>query len=281
MFKSEPICVLTAGPTIDGRDIPQKVIDDIAETYDPKRYTARINDDHNEWSWKGGSVLSAEARGSELWVEVKPNSHLLRNIENGQLLHTSCEYVEDFAKTGKAYLTGLAFTDEPASLGTTQVHLSAKQQADSKQLVSSGQMLNLEQFSSPSRESDEQSWFIRQLSKLLKSAPDAIDEQLSKKEESEEMSKETEELLKQSVEQNKELNSNLGKLIEKLSVTSESTVVEEESTETEESKQVTELKGQVENLSSQITDLTEKFSKLTDESGRQLAGEDGAEEQYL
>lgn len=277
MFKSEPICVLTAGPTIDGRDIPQKVIDDIAETYDPKRYTARINDDHNEWSWKGGSVLSAEARGSELWVEVKPNSHLLRNIENGQLLHTSCEYIEDFAKTGKAYLTGLAFTDEPASLGTTQVHLSAKQQDDAKQLVSSGQMLNLEQFSSHSKESDEQNWLIRQLSRLLKSAPDAIDEQLSKQEESEEMNKETEELLKQSVEQNQELNSNLGKLIEKLSVQNEPEAEEEP----EENTQVTEIKGQVETLSSQISDLTEKFSKLTDEDGRKLAGEDGDEEPYL
>lgn len=47
MFKSEPICILKAGPTIDGRDIPQKVIDDIAETYDPKKYTARINDNHS------------------------------------------------------------------------------------------------------------------------------------------------------------------------------------------------------------------------------------------
>ncbi|MGL6026808.1 MAG: GPO family capsid scaffolding protein, partial [Vibrio sp.] len=97
MFKSEPICILKAGPTIDGRNIPQKVIDDIAETYDPKHYTARINDDHCVWSAKGGSVLSVEKRGDELWAEIKPNSHLLRNIENGQLLHTSCEYIENFA----------------------------------------------------------------------------------------------------------------------------------------------------------------------------------------
>lgn len=39
-------------------------------------------------------------------------------------LHTACEYKEEFAGSGKAYLTGLALTDSPASLGTTQIHLS-------------------------------------------------------------------------------------------------------------------------------------------------------------
>ncbi len=33
MFQSEPICILKAGPTIDGRHTDQQVIDDIADTY--------------------------------------------------------------------------------------------------------------------------------------------------------------------------------------------------------------------------------------------------------
>ena len=276
MFKSEPICILTAGATIDGREISQGIIDDIAETYDPKRYTARINDDHSEWSWKGGSVLSVEKRANELWGVIKPNSHLLRNIENGQLLHTSCEFYEDFAKTGKAYLTGLAFTDEPASLGTTQVHLSAKEASDKKVLVSTGHTLNIEQLSS--QRSDDES-LLRKLFNLLKSAPEAQEEQLSKQEESEEMSKETEELLKQSIEQNKELNSNLGALIEKLSVKEKPE--EQEQPEAQENTEVTELKGQVTELSSQLTELTEKFSKITDEEERKLAGQDGEDDTYL
>ncbi|OEE30731.1 phage capsid protein [Vibrio genomosp. F10 str. ZF-129] len=285
MFKSEPICILKAGPTIDGRDTPQKVIDDIAETYDPLKYTARINEDHSDWSWKGGSVLSVEKRDDELWAEIKPNSFLLRNIENGQLLHTSCEYLEDFANTGKAYLTGLAFTDKPASLGTTQVHLSAQRSEEKAIHVSTGLTLNETEQLSKKGESTQERSLLTKLYNLLKLAPGEQEEQLSKQEESETMSKETEELLKQSVEQNKELNSNLSLLITKLSKNGDSNEGEEGQTdETEGSKEVTELKGQVETLSTQVGELSgqlEKFSKLTDEEQRQLAGEGGEADTYL
>ncbi|MCW4444002.1 GPO family capsid scaffolding protein [Vibrio splendidus] len=279
MFKSEPICILTAGPTIDGRDITQKIIDDIADTYDPHKYAARINDDHSSWSWKGGTVLSVEKRGAELWAEIKPNSHLLRNIENGQLLHTSCEFYEDFASTGRAYLTGLAFTDEPASLGTTQVHLSAK--AEEKVLVSSGQTLNVQKYSNSNGSDDES--LLRKFLNMLKSTPDATKEQLSNQEESEDMSKELEDLLKQSIEQGKHNQQQLSQLnekVEKLNVNGE----EETPPEDDGNKEVTELKGQVETLSStvgELKDSIEKLSKLTDEDERQLAGQDGEEEPYL
>lgn len=275
MFKSEPICILKAGPTIDGRDIPQKVIDDIAETYDPKKYTARINDNHSEWSWKGGSVLSVEKRDDELWAEIKPNSYLLRNIESGQLLHTSCEYREDFANTGKAYLTGLAFTDNPASLGTTQVHLSAQRGEEKLQLVSTGQTINYSEKQPQKDSSAAEQSLLKKILNLLTSAPDGDKEQLSKKEESEEMSKETEELLKQSVEQNQKLNEQLGTLIEKLSVQGEPETKEEPTPE------VNSLEEKVENLSAQLGELTNKLSSITDDSERNLAGQDAEDEQYL
>ncbi|WP_390234995.1 GPO family capsid scaffolding protein [Vibrio sp. F74] len=72
-----------------------------------------------------GSVASLEKQGNKLYAVLKPNSKLLRTVEQGQLLHAACEYIEEFAGTGKAYLTGLALTDNPSSLGTTQIHLSA------------------------------------------------------------------------------------------------------------------------------------------------------------
>lgn len=282
MFKSEPICILKAGPTIDGRDIPQKVIDDIAETYDPKKYTARINEDHSEWSWKGGSVLSVEKRDDELWAEIKPNSFLLRNIENGQLLHTSCEYLEDFANTGKAYLTGLAFTDKPASLGTTQVHLSAQPSEKDAVQVSTGQVLNhIEKFSQDSETQSERSLLTKFLN-LLKSTPNGHEEQLSNLEEPEEMSKKTEELLEKSIEQNQQLSGQIGQLITCLSAQSKQDG--EEETPPEESGEVTELKGQVETLSTQVGELTEQLqtlSKQTDEHDRKPAGSDGEETPYL
>ncbi|MCG9790688.1 GPO family capsid scaffolding protein [Vibrio mediterranei] len=285
MFKSEPICILKAGPTIDGRDIPQKVIDDIAETYDPKKYTARINEDHSEWSWKGGSVLSVEKRDDELWAEIKPNSFLLRNIENGQLLHTSCEYLEDFANTGKAYLTGLAFTDKPASLGTTQVHLSAQPSEKDAVQVSTGQVLNYTEKLSKDSETQSDRSLLTKLFNLLKNTPDGHEEQLSNQEESEEMSKKTEELLEQSLEQNKEINSQLGQLVTQLSAQSKHTETPEKGeVNQEENKEVTELKGQVTKLSGQVEKLSgqlEKLSKLTDEDERNPAGSGGEEDVYL
>ena len=275
MFHSEPICILTAGKTADKRDIEQQVIDDIAETYDPKYYTARINEDHSKWSWKGGSVLSAEKRGDELWAVIKPNSHLLRNIENGQLLHTSCEFERDFAGSGKAYLTGLAFTDEPASLGTTQVHLSKNSKDSNREYVSTGHTLNAEHFSQQNEDNDDS--LFQKFKGWLKREDHT--EQLSTHED-DEMSKETEELLKQSIEQNQQLNNNVSQLVEQLS---KQTPPEEpeEPKKPEANQEVTELKGQVEQLSSQVSELTEKFNKTTDEGERKLAGQDGEDEVYL
>jgi hypothetical protein len=127
MFKTEFICILTAGHTVDGREVSQQTLNEIAETYDPEKYNARINVNHSLYSSKLGSVLAVKVDGAKLLAQLKPNDLFLYLIQQGQYLHTSCEIVGDFAKTGKAYLTGLAVTDEPASLGTTELHLSAQQ----------------------------------------------------------------------------------------------------------------------------------------------------------
>ncbi len=156
MFQSEPICILQAGTTVDGRVIEQKLIDEIAETYSTDVYTARINEEHYDWSYKFGSVQSLEKREDKLFAVIKPNSMLLRAVEQGQLLHTSCEYIEKFSDTEKAYLTGLALTDKPASLGTTQIHLSGKD--EDKIYVNTNFPIKPEQFSLQSTE-DETSMF--------------------------------------------------------------------------------------------------------------------------
>lgn len=282
MFKSEPICILKVGNTVDGREVLQQDVDDIAETYNPKRYNARINEDHSKYSVKLGSVLSVDKRtaedGDEIWSVLKPNSFLLRNIEMGQLLHTSCEYRRNFAKSGKAYLTGLAFTDEPASLGTTEVSLSANSNDETVIVACTGQVINSDNFSVQSEES-----LLTKLSSLLKRSPHN-DEQLSQQQEDDDMSKALEELLKQSIEQGKENQQQLSQLseqVEKLNINGQP---QEQEPEAEEGAEVTELKGQVETLSSQVESLTgqiEKLSKLTDEDQRQLAGEGADDNTYL
>ncbi len=280
MFKSEPICILKAGPTVDGRNVPQQVIDDIADTYDPKKYNALINEEHFQWSWKYGSVLSAEKRDDELWAVIKPNSMLLRTVENGQLLHTSVEYQEDFGKTGKAYLTGLALTDNPASLGTTQIQLSNK--SEDKTYVSTGQTVNLSSLSGQDSEQSEQGLF-KQFKRWLKGENSS--EQLSNQEESEEMSKKTEELLEQSIEQNKELSNQLGQLVTCLSAQNKKDDDEEETPpEGDDNTEVTKLNSKIEKLETTIgtmSETLEKLSKLTDEDERKPAGSDGEDEPYL
>ena len=122
--------VATSGPTVDGREIKEQWVKDMAETYDPAEYTANIFQDH--WSWYGNygrvTAVKAEKDGKGrlcLFAQVEANKLLLKLNEAGQKLFTSIRVIEDFAKTGKAYLMHLAITDEPASLGTEQLSFSA------------------------------------------------------------------------------------------------------------------------------------------------------------
>lgn len=124
--------VATAGPTIDGRIIEEQWIFDIVETYDLEEYTANIFQDH--WSWLGnhGQVLEVKKEKDKkkrwcLFARVKPNRLLLDLNKAGQKLFTSIRVEPDFAKTGKAYLSHLAITDTPASLGTSQLEFSQEE----------------------------------------------------------------------------------------------------------------------------------------------------------
>jgi len=128
MLKTDPICILTSGHTIDGREVSAKVVQELADTYNPDTYNAIINEEHRQYGTKLGTVISLEARDfgeqKKLFAVLKPNDFFLYLNQQGQKLHTSVEIVLNFAKTGKAYLTGLALTDSPASLGTTELKLS-------------------------------------------------------------------------------------------------------------------------------------------------------------
>jgi hypothetical protein len=279
MFQSEPICILTAGPTIDGRHTEQQVIDDIAETYSPELYTARINEDHWQWGEKLGSVLSVEKRENQLWAVLKPNSRLLSTVERGQLLHTSCEYEPNFAGTGKAYLSGLALTDEPASLGTTQIHLSTKNKDKDKEKISlsSGATIGMEVLSGkPPMIQEERTLLSRLVSLLSGNQPLSLSKKEDDEEEETDMSKELEELLTKNTEQNEAVATALSSLaasVEKLSVKDTSAVTTTDNEEVPAGD--AELSAKVEALSTQMSELTTKLSAMTDEQQRELAGGGG------
>lgn len=125
--------VATSGTTADGREILPQELRDIAETYKPSKYTAVIWCDHERWSGSHGTVFAVrlveegedlEAGQIALEAQLKPNDRLLQLNDQGQKLFSSIEITPNFAGSGKAYLTGLGVTDEPASLGTQELYFS-------------------------------------------------------------------------------------------------------------------------------------------------------------
>ena len=137
--KSKWVVVATEGATTDGRTIQRNWIEEMAESYDPKNtYGARINLDHIKFSVYlpelanahcFGDVLAVKAEEREdgklqLLAELQPTDALIALNKDGQKVYTSVEIDTNFADTGKAYLVGLAVTDNPASLGTEMLSFS-------------------------------------------------------------------------------------------------------------------------------------------------------------
>jgi polyhydroxyalkanoate synthesis regulator protein len=123
-----------SGPTSDGRVVDPSWIDEMAETYDPeKTFKALIWPDHMRYM-NYGSVEALKATTGvdgrrELWAVLAPNMSYQADNKFDRRLFTSMEITFDFAKSGKAYLTGLGATDEPASLGTSEIKFNKHAEA--------------------------------------------------------------------------------------------------------------------------------------------------------
>jgi hypothetical protein len=130
-----PFLVLaTAGATVDDREIQEQWLIDIADTYNQQKYTAQINVDHIDWWGNYGQVvevrLGKDSEGNTVLEGVlNPNHYLIELNKDGQKLFMSVEITPNFQGQGKAYLTGLAVTDRPASTGTAKLIFS-KQNSD-------------------------------------------------------------------------------------------------------------------------------------------------------
>lgn len=133
-----------SGDTVDGRTISERELREMAESYDPDVYGARINLEHitfiiPDFISGYGDVVELKA---EPWKKDPSKTALLARLnitpelqrlwDSGQKIYTSMEITPDFADTKKAYLTGLAITDKPASLGTTANYTAAKHRAGEK-----------------------------------------------------------------------------------------------------------------------------------------------------
>lgn len=123
-----------SGKTVDGRTIDAEALRQAAKNYDPKLYKALIWPEHSRWFNMGG-VQSVKAEdneegGVDLFAILQPNDEYLYAVKNGQKLFTSMELLPDFRATGEFYLTGLAATDNPASVATEQMHFSTAERLE-------------------------------------------------------------------------------------------------------------------------------------------------------
>ncbi|RDH41206.1 GPO family capsid scaffolding protein [Zooshikella ganghwensis] len=63
-----------------------------------------------------------------LYAKIRPNKQLYALNQEQQKLFFSGEILPNFTNTDKPYLLGLAITDQPASVGTSQLHFSSRRQ---------------------------------------------------------------------------------------------------------------------------------------------------------
>lgn len=128
--------VATEGATTDGREIQRSWIEQMAKNFNREKYGARVWLEH----YRGvlpdssfaalGDVIAVEARQVEdgklaLFAQIEALPALMAMNKAKQKIYTSIEVDPNFAKTGEAYLTGLAVTDSPASLGTEVLKFAA------------------------------------------------------------------------------------------------------------------------------------------------------------
>ena len=150
MSKSKFFRVATEGATTDGRNIDRATIEQIAATYNPKTYGARIWLEHirgilPDSQFKAyGDVIAVKAEEVDtdsgkklaLFAQIEPTPELVAINKAKQKLYTSLEIQPDFADTAQPYLVGLGVTDSPASLGTDALKFSANRKQQSSNLFS-------------------------------------------------------------------------------------------------------------------------------------------------
>lgn len=131
--------VFTEGATTDGRVIERSWIEQIAKNFSPAKFGARVWMEHIRGTLPDspfkayGDVTAVKAEEVEvdgkkklaLFAEIDATDELVAMNKKRQKVYTSCEIDPNFAKTGEAYLVGLAVTDSPASLGTEMLAFAA------------------------------------------------------------------------------------------------------------------------------------------------------------
>lgn len=138
-MKTKPFLLATAGSTVDGREISESDIDQMASSYDPKTYGARVNIEHIRGIsgqapfFAYGDVESVSVGETEVnfngriekrkalfgVLDVTDNAKALN--EASQKVYPSIEIIPNFGGKGFSYLGGVALTDSPAAIATERL----------------------------------------------------------------------------------------------------------------------------------------------------------------
>lgn len=181
-IKTKPFLLATAGTTVDGRTIDEKQIKEMASSYDPKTYGARLNIEHIRGISGDGPFHSygdvVELSTSEVEVnfngqvekrlglfgafEVQENAKKLNDA--GQKLYPSIEIAPDFGGKGFAYLMGCALTDSPAAIGTERLQFN---RADPSRINLTGEQAAALEFVEEAATTPAADGFFKALTDLL------------------------------------------------------------------------------------------------------------------
>lgn len=133
--------VAVEGATVDGRTIQRQWLTQAAKNFNTDVRGARVWVEHLRSTWADSpfsaqgdvAALKAEeikegplAGKMALFAAIKPLPELVELNKRGKKIYTSIEIEPKFADTGEAYVTGLAVTDDPASLGVEVLKFNNK-----------------------------------------------------------------------------------------------------------------------------------------------------------
>ncbi|NLR72884.1 GPO family capsid scaffolding protein [Novosphingobium sp. ERN07] len=141
-MKTKPLLLATAGSTVDGRTIDDKMLEEMVSSYNPKTYGARVNIEHirgisGEGPFRAyGDVVELSIgevdvdfngkteRRKALYGVLDVTDDAKKLNEAGQKVYPSIEIEPNFGGKGFAYMMGCALTDSPASIATERLQFN-------------------------------------------------------------------------------------------------------------------------------------------------------------
>ncbi|MBD2806422.1 GPO family capsid scaffolding protein [Xenorhabdus sp. ZM] len=146
MPKTIKLTVCTEGMTLNGFAVTREQIQQMADSYNPRLYAARLNLEHvkslfpdsvfrqyalvksaNAYEVKDGPLQGKLALEVTVELDEEKDAGLFALNQSGQKIFSSIEFYSRFPQTDSAYLTGIAVTDTPAAVGTELIKLSVQE----------------------------------------------------------------------------------------------------------------------------------------------------------